>query len=300
MNDTLAINLSKTIGTFPFVRLGNVSPDWQGLEAFTYRLTVPEEFRTTPPTIFWEHTTLVMHVAGQPNRLEVHDGQRWTKHLSKPGGIHFSPMNTQKLMRWTEPATNIAISVHRNLLTIIAQETMRGDPSRQAIGALSYFEDAFLTQCGYVFAGLLPHEDPADRLYAEALGVTICHHLMRYYAGKPRFQSPPRHVGSAALERAMDYLHAHWSEDVSLMVLAESAGMSMAHFSRLFRQKLGVSPHQYLIRLRCEKACEMLRRGRLTVAEIAQNVGFFDQSHLTRHFKRQYRMTPSEWLASQL
>jgi AraC family transcriptional regulator len=300
MNDTLAINLSKTIGSFPFVHLGSVSPGWQGLEAFTYRLTVPEEFRTTPPTIFWEHTTLVMHVAGQPNLLEVHDGRRWTKHLSIPGGIHFSPMNTQKLIRWTKPATNIAISVHRNLLAIIAQETVWGDPSRQAVGALSYFEDAFLTQCGYTLATLLTQGETSVRLYAEALGVTICHHLLRYYAGKQRIQSPPRQVGSAALQRAVDYLHLHGSEDVSLLDLAESAGMSAAHFSRLFRQKLGVSPHQYLIRLRCEQACEMLRRGRLTVAEIAQNVGFFDQSHLNRHFKRQYGVTPSEWLASQL
>jgi AraC-like DNA-binding protein len=75
--------------------------------------------------------------------------------------------------------------------------------------------------------------------------------------------------------------------------------MSIAHFSRLFRQATERSPYQYLIQLRCEKACELLASGQYTVTEAAHAVGFFDHSHFIRHFKRQYHVTPSEWLKNQ-
>lgn len=292
-----AVNLSKTISSFPFVSMGSVGSGWNGLEAFTYRLTVPDTFIKSSPTIFWEHATLVMQLDGQPNRLEVHDGRRWTKHLSKPGSIQFSPMNTQKSMRWSESANNIAISIHRTLLNSIAQEHFQGDPSNVAIGALATLHDPFLTQCGFVLAQLLQYNDASDRLYAESLSVTIAHHLMRFYADRQSIIHAAPCVDSRELRRVLDYLHSRWNTSISLFDLANHAGMSVAHLSRLFRREFGVSPHQYLIQLRCQNACKMLQHSTLTIAEVAQNIGFFDQSHFTRHFKRLYRVTPQDWRA---
>lgn len=295
MTEVPVINLSKMISSFPFVSVGSVSQGWNGLEAFTYRLSVPETFIKSSPRIFWEHATLVMHLNGQPNQLEVHDGRQWAKHVSKPGSIQFSPMNTQKSMRWSESTNNIAISIHRTLLNSIAQEHFHGEPANVAIGALTALHDPFLTQCGFVLAQLLQYNDLSDRLYAESLSISMAHHLMRFYADRQSNLHTLPSVDSQELRRVVDYLHTCWSTPISLFELADHAGMSVAHLSRLFRQKFGVSPHQYLIRLRCQNACKMLQNSTLTIAEVAQNIGFFDQSHFTRHFKRLYRVTPQDW-----
>ena len=71
--------------------------------------------------------------------------------------------------------------------------------------------------------------------------------------------------------------------------------MSLTHFGRLFRRRTGLSPHQYVLGRRVQRAKELLRAGRLTPAEVAGAVGFYDQSHLTRHFRRAVGVTPAEW-----
>jgi AraC family transcriptional regulator len=72
--------------------------------------------------------------------------------------------------------------------------------------------------------------------------------------------------------------------------------LSPFHLARLFKQRLGVSPHRYLVQVRVDNARWLLSAGSgaRSLAEIASAVGFADQSHLTRHFKRVTGMTPSQ------
>jgi len=73
--------------------------------------------------------------------------------------------------------------------------------------------------------------------------------------------------------------------------------LSPFHLARLFKQVLGVSPHQYLIQVRVNSARSLLSAGsgERSLAEIAAAVGFADQSHLTRHFKRITGITPRQF-----
>jgi AraC family transcriptional regulator len=73
--------------------------------------------------------------------------------------------------------------------------------------------------------------------------------------------------------------------------------MSVYHFIRLFRESTGKSPYQNVIDARVRKAKELLATRKLTIAEVAYEVGFVDQSHLTRHFKRAFGITPSAFLS---
>lgn len=92
-----------------------------------------------------------------------------------------------------------------------------------------------------------------------------------------------------SIERARDYLEAHLSEPVGLDDLARVAGLSRFHLSRLFTSTYGLSPHAYQNQLRLRSIREGLRRGsRLDTIE----AGFFDQSHLIRHFRDSIGMTP--------
>jgi AraC family transcriptional regulator len=78
--------------------------------------------------------------------------------------------------------------------------------------------------------------------------------------------------------------------------IAEAVHLSPFHVARLFKQALGVSPHQYLIQVRVNSARSLLSAGsgERSLAEVASAVGFADQSHLTRHFKRLLGVTPKQ------
>ncbi|CAN5622323.1 AraC family transcriptional regulator [soil metagenome] len=94
-----------------------------------------------------------------------------------------------------------------------------------------------------------------------------------------------------ALGRARDYLHAGWAEPVRLSALAEIADLSPYHFLRSFRSHFGLAPHAYQMQLRVIRAKDLLFDGR-AVKDVALEVGFYDQAHLTNVFRRYTGVTP--------
>jgi AraC-like DNA-binding protein len=108
-------------------------------------------------------------------------------------------------------------------------------------------------------------------------------------------RSPGAHDDSPkAVERAVDYLEAHYDENVSLESLSEAAGLSRYYFLRLFRKHTGLPPHTYLTQLRVQRAKSLLQAGR-PILETALATGFTDQSHFNRRFKRLVGVTPGAY-----
>lgn len=97
-----------------------------------------------------------------------------------------------------------------------------------------------------------------------------------------------------AIERAKLHLHDRFNESVSLDELMALTSLSRFHLVRAFALHTGMPPHAYQLKLRIERACVLLRAG-VTAAEAATQVGFADQSHFTRHFKRIRRITPGQY-----
>ncbi|AJY09669.1 AraC family transcriptional regulator [Burkholderia dolosa] len=97
-----------------------------------------------------------------------------------------------------------------------------------------------------------------------------------------------------AIARVRDLLHAHVDANLGLDELAELAGIDRFRLTRLFQRAFGTSPHAYLVRLRLRAARRLLAAGR-TPAQAAADVGFADQSHLGRWFRRAYRITPAAY-----
>lgn len=93
-------------------------------------------------------------------------------------------------------------------------------------------------------------------------------------------------LGKEVLERLNDYVLAHLDEPIEVASLANIAGRSPFHFTRVFRRSVGMTPHRYVVRLRLQRAIELVRGGQSSLAEIAARTGFADQSHLSRWIKR--------------
>jgi AraC family transcriptional regulator len=138
---------------------------------------------------------------------------------------------------------------------------------------------------------------PGGPLLAESLGNVLAVQLLRYF-GAPG--SADLHSGGVLPKHkfrvVIEYIHDHLDAELSLDHLAAVAHVSPYHFARLFKHSTGLPPHQYVIARRVERAKELLREpDRPALAEVATEVGFSDQSHFTRHFKRLVGVTPRQF-----
>jgi AraC-like DNA-binding protein len=110
--------------------------------------------------------------------------------------------------------------------------------------------------------------------------------------------SPPSFRGGlppGALRRVRDFVAQRLAEKIELGQLAEIAGLSVCHFSRAFKQSMGLPPHRYLMRERVSAAALLVRTTDRPLVEISLEVGFSDQSHFTRCFSDVMRDTPRDY-----
>jgi len=98
---------------------------------------------------------------------------------------------------------------------------------------------------------------------------------------------PPR-----VLRRVQEYIDSHLSEDLELEQLALIARLSLHHFARAFKTSVGVPPHQFVLRRRLNLARDLLTSTDRPIADIAIAAGFSDQSHLARHFRQSFVVSP--------
>jgi len=116
--------------------------------------------------------------------------------------------------------------------------------------------------------------------------------LTRHMHWRRRINPDPRLPLTA--QRARDYLHANLERDIGLEDLAQACGIDRFRLTRAFKAAFGIAPHAYLIQLRLARARRLLALGQ-TPAEVAVALGFADQSHLGRWFRRAYRLTPADY-----
>lgn len=103
----------------------------------------------------------------------------------------------------------------------------------------------------------------------------------------------------AQLRRVTRLVHDHPSQRMPVDRMAEAAGLSKSWFSTAFRKTTGQTPQQWQQQQRIELAKQVLLSGPVTIAEVADRLGFADQAHLTRIFRRHEGTTPAVWLRHQ-
>ena len=102
-------------------------------------------------------------------------------------------------------------------------------------------------------------------------------------------------LGRSTKRQVTDLLAAHLAEDLPLARLAQEAGYSTFHFSRLFKRATGVPPSHYLIRLRVERVRRLLRETTESIIEIGLEVGYANPSYFAQIFRQEVGSTPSEY-----
>jgi AraC family transcriptional regulator len=133
--------------------------------------------------------------------------------------------------------------------------------------------------------------DAQDAFYRESLTVALAAQLAKTL-GKPRAAAA---LIDPRLRRAIDYIEAHLSDDLSLDALAGVAAMSRFHFADSFRRATGLAPYAYVVARRIAKAKMLLATTRLPVADVAWRVGYANAAKFARQFRRSTGLNPSVW-----
>jgi AraC family transcriptional regulator len=137
---------------------------------------------------------------------------------------------------------------------------------------------------------------PSGRLFLDSVEQAMAVTLVNGHAIRHRpVQLYRGGLGSARLRRIRELVHAKMENDLSLDELAESVGLSTAHFARMFRKSTGETPHQFVLRQRLERAKAMLRAPDARVLDVAVACGFKTQQHFAQAFRDIWGVSPTEF-----
>ena len=262
---------------------------WNGVNVTYHNFQTAVE---TPHHCFSQHL-ITIHL----NHAVVMKEQLLNGHLQcdhfRNGDICLIPATAPVLVRLHKASKLITLSLEPEFMSRIAAELV--DPDRLEIIPQFKLNDPLIYQIGLALKANLESGSTSSRLYTESMATALSAHLLQHYSiQKPKVGRYIDGLSRIQLQHATDYIHQHSAQNPSLQMMAAIVQMSPFYFSRLFKQSTGCTPHQYLLKYRTEQAKQLLKTTNLAISEIADQVGFVDQSHLNRHFKRHFGVSPSQ------
>ncbi|KAM3114129.1 helix-turn-helix transcriptional regulator [Phormidesmis sp. 146-33] len=230
--------------------------------------------------------------AGQPVRLEqAVDGQKETVD-SVLGDLAIYPAYATQAFGWDTDTEFFNLFLEPTFLTQVGYDVF-GNDRIELIPHLAALFDPFLQQMGFALKTSLEIDGENSNLYADSMAQALVVHLLARYSSSSRQIKPI--IGGFTQQQwrqISSFIDANLDQNISLTELAAIVQLSPYHFAHLFKKSTNTSPHQYLIYCRIERAKQLMRMGDLSLAMIAQMVGFASQGHFTYHFKRLMGVTP--------
>ncbi len=251
------------------------------------------------PVYYSKQHTIEIHLKTEKNTERKLDGVFRQENI-QIGDIVLIPAHVEHWARFQEDAELLILSFAADAL------------------ATTIYDDAFDLEC-VEFIPQFAHPDPTIeqfaqailaelqtdyygcQLYAETLANAMFVHLVRKYSTfQPQIKKYQDGLSGYRLKQALNYIHDHLgNRNLTLREIAQEIHISQYYFARLFKKSLGITPHQYVVQQRIEKAKQLLKQKiELPIADIALECGFSHQSHLNNCFRQITKMTPSVYRQS--
>ncbi|MBD2067232.1 helix-turn-helix transcriptional regulator [Leptolyngbya sp. FACHB-671] len=227
-------------------------------------------------------------------------GEQKSEKPQLKGEFWICSAQTTGLWAWDSTDVSLMFVIDPLLLNRTAAEISDSDASQVELLCTIGTHDPHIEAIAHLFQTELDTKGSSsigEHLYTESLTqVFIVHLLRKYCAFQPKILRHSNGLPVSRFRSVLDYIHSYLDRPLHLAELAEVSGISQYYFCRLFKQSMGVTPYQYVLQQRMERAKELLQQRKHTIAEVAVLVGCTDQSRFAKHFKHYFGITPSAFL----
>jgi AraC family transcriptional regulator len=239
---------------------------------------------------------LVRWKTGTSN-LGFHDGVKWRKGAVGSDDLTLLARGESSRWYWMNDIEVSHIYISQGMMAKVAGDVFQQDLDNLLINHRHIVNDLTLSTLMATYEAESLGDEPGSNLYAQALELQICIHLVRHYARcEFREQAAPARLPNTKRSRLQEYIDAHLAGPLSIKDLAMLVDLSPSHFVRVFGKAFGVPPHQYVQSRRIKHAEWLLANMRdVPLKVVAIECGFSDQSHMSRLFKEKLDMTPLEF-----
>jgi AraC family transcriptional regulator len=216
------------------------------------------------------------------------------KHYAHGNGrVDVIPAFLSHWTNWDREVEFSVIAICPTLLNQTTQELMQRE--KELIPQFS-IDDPVIQQLALALKTEIRTGCMSGSLYGESLGTALAARLVQNYAvSKPSLEFKANSLPQSQLEQVIDYMKANLTQDLSILDLATLISMSESHFSRSFKQSVGITPYQYLMQQRVERAKQLLKQQAISISNIALDCGFANQTHLTKVFRQMTGVTPKAY-----
>lgn len=271
--------------------LSSQAQDWDNI--------LVEQFQHPPgeeKSYFNDEHAVCLSLAPRPVRLLQIKGGKTYMGLQSKGDVSLTPAKIPSYFRWESNDSCLQIRIASQFIQNIARDTIATDSDQLELRLEFQTRDPQLEAIGMMLLAELKQEGIRGGLYIESLSNVLAVHLIRQYAAsKSQFIVYESGLSERQVLQVVEYIDAHLNQDIKLTNLATLLNISESHLSHRFKRAIGMTPHQYLLQQRIERAKQLLKEGDRSIMDIALLCGFNSHSHLSKQFHQLTGMTPKTY-----
>ena len=223
-------------------------------------------------------------------RVNEGDGGRW-RSSTLPSQSILVPPDTATSWHYSGPVDDVAFyfldpgkGIQERLCRLV---TMRRAPMQ--------FSDTLVAAAAQQLVDELHNGGSADELFMSRLAELMLEQVFRVLTASNASGLHPGHTHFSRLQKVLRHINAHLAESLPNDRLANLAGVSESHFRRMFIDATGLPPHRYVRGRRLAQARKLLIMSELPISMIADECGFYSQSHLTKCFQASHAVSPAAY-----
>ncbi|BAU11971.1 transcriptional regulator, AraC family [Leptolyngbya sp. NIES-3755] len=246
----------------------------------------------TPAHYSLDHAVMIHLREEQTLKRQI--GTQFEQTAIQTGDIFIVPAHAKHFVSHSYETEELIITLAPDLFAQSAYEFAE----RDRLELLPTFTqaDPLIYGIGQSLKLALDAPKPGDQLYIDSLVSALSVHLLRNYCDRAqKLPSYKEGLPRYKLNQVLEYVQTHLAQDIPLTDLAATIGMSQYYFLRSFKQSLGITPHRYVQQQRLERAKGLLKQREMTIADIALDCGFANQTHFTKSFRQTTGMTPKAY-----
>jgi len=259
-----------------------------------------EYFEAEPasmPTQVFDQHHILLNLKEEPQRVENwRDGEHrdftYRKHE-----IIVTPAGIESGWRWHVRSRVIVVTLEPAKFERFAQTEVGILLADTQLASLPQFEDADICHAGVMLKDALASQERGSDLIFESLARVFLVKLIQKYGLKEADYAFSRSFTAEHYRRVLDFVSQRYGDGIRVEDMAREAALSTSHFAQLFKQTIGLSPMQFVMTYRVERARKRLAEHDTPLIDIALACGFSDQAHFSRQFKQIEGETPSKYRA---